>query len=365
MLLTILATFLLPVLLWILVRYIVAAPADTSDGCAIDPDDEPQLDEKAQWSPIDCEGLQECDVLATSAFVELVLGSIGANERWPMAAVSRTWREASRGGIWTVSAPCDVALLAKVLSDQSAEGLELVGRACKELPSGPLAELLRGLPRSCSTLRLARCLTLSDETLMAGGTQWEAPPLKELDISYTKVADDGLKALVPRRGRSLRRLLLAHSKVGDEGVSALAARCCTLEELDLSYLTRLTYLAGDFEDLVRASSRTLTSLDLSGLGFVDDDHLESVSALAQLTKLQLFGCKGVTPEGIRTLLGGVASLTSLNVGLLPALVPIGASRAPRPRLPTRRAAATICSLTHRGRRALARCCDAAPGDRDG
>ena len=326
LILTITLSLLLAALLWMMLR---CASQDTSRSAGIDDfsmkeADTEELPGKPLWHPIEgTAGMRGCDVLATSDFVDHVLSFLTASERWRAAAVSHVWYEASRGGIAGVSALVgDVSQLSNCLASRQATGLELLGRSCKLLSAEGLVALLQRLPPTVRVLRLARCSAVSDETINSTSLGGFAHALTVLDLSLTKASDDALEALLNGpSGRSLEWLCLSHSKVGDVGVCCLASRCRALEHLDLSYLERLAYLADDFGTLLRTSRRTLISLDLSGLAFVDDDHIEIVvSTLSRLQTFKLFGCRRVTAGGIRLLLGRAACLRSLDLGHQSALV---------------------------------------------
>lgn len=208
---TAVCTLLLALILWFALS-MVAEPTDSRSTATDDADEEPIDAAEVKKPPLESSGLQASDVLNCSALVEIVFDFLETTARWRASAVSHVWREASRGGVASMAAigSDDVRSLSTVLSARHAEGLELVGRACRQLSSDALLRLLAQLPSSVRILRLARCSALGEE---AGLGTLTGRPLVELDVSLTAASDGVLAALLRQSGRSLRHLTLSHTQV--------------------------------------------------------------------------------------------------------------------------------------------------------
>ena len=139
--------------------------------------------------------------------------------------------------------------------------------------------------------------------------------IEDLDLSYNKIAFDGLSEnRIRPLLSSLNRLDLSHNKIGNISVSLFTSLNDTdnipLTELDLSN-NDLTFLPEFLFD----SLENLESLDLSyntNLGELRSDTASALSSLKHLRTLRLRGCGLSVIPG--SLMSNLVDLRSLDLG---------------------------------------------------
>ncbi|KAJ2070372.1 hypothetical protein IW146_009512 [Coemansia sp. RSA 922] len=162
---------------------------------------------------------------------------------------------------------------------------------------------------------------VTDHTLIALS---KAPRFSRLDASGSSISDDALLALVRARGLGLRELVLSDcTRLTKRSIAHLSPKLLpTLAVLDLynimvttdayqrlfNFATRWPYLR-DLK-LKAAIPDTSPRQDL----LVNDDILEAIGRnCPRLVSLRLFGCHGITDNGLCSILGNLGYLRELVV----------------------------------------------------
>ncbi|KAJ2684814.1 hypothetical protein IWW39_004680 [Coemansia spiralis] len=162
---------------------------------------------------------------------------------------------------------------------------------------------------------------ITDRTLIALS---KAPRFTRLDASGSSISDDALLTLVRARGSGLRELVLSDcTRLTKRSIAHLSPKALpTLAVLDLynimvttdvyqrlfNFATRWPYLR-DLK-LKAAIPDTSPRQDL----LVNDDILEAIGRnCPRLVSLRLFGCHGITDNGLSSILGNLGYLRELVV----------------------------------------------------
>ncbi|KAJ1662081.1 hypothetical protein IW140_006169 [Coemansia sp. RSA 1813] len=182
---------------------------------------------------------------------------------------------------------------------------------------------------------------IADKTLQALCT---APNLRCLDASGSSISDDALLELVETRGSKLRELVLSDcTSLTRRSISHLVPKALPqLASLDLYnvMVTTDTY-QGLFNE--QAHWPYLRDLKLKAAiphtsprhdSLVNDDILEAIGQnCPRLVSLRLFGCHGITDNGLSSILG--------NLGYLRELVVMHSASEPTPATRDNTASATV------------------------
>ena len=165
---------------------------------------------------------------------------------------------------------------------------------------GPGLEYLQRLP--LETLKLSD--TMVDDSVMPQVKS--IPTLKRLFLSDTKITDRGIEVLAGHPG--LETLDVSRTLVTD-GALPHVARLSRLNSL-ICISTGITDAGLLRHRLIHAASGRQRSLKLKGKQ-IDDDDLQGLANLTQLTKLDLRD-NPITDEGL-TVLAGLPGLTEVNL----------------------------------------------------
>lgn len=152
----------------------------------------------------------------------------------------------------------------------------------------------------------------------------DAPNIKKIDASGSSISDDALMALVKSRGRSLRELTLSDCTwLTKRSITSLTPKQLPcLMSLDL-YNVMVTTDAYQTLFNARMHWPYLQDLKLKAAipqrspqedSLVNDDILESIGRnCPRLASLRLFGCHGITDNGLSSILGNLGYLRELVV----------------------------------------------------
>jgi hypothetical protein len=116
------------------------------------------------------------------------------------------------------------------------------------------------------------------------------------------ISDAGIRALA-KNCPKLRLLDLKSCAVTDSGILSISELCAELRELDLSWCPGfseqgLLHLVPILHGAQRPRSQRLERLSLEWCLQITDQTLRALRAIESLTRVQVAGCAGVTPEGI-------------------------------------------------------------------
>jgi internalin A len=148
-----------------------------------------------------------------------------------------------------------------------------------------------------------------------GGTihrdlNWSQRPVSIVSLSGTKTKDVGLRLLAPFAG--LKELNVSYTKVTDAGVREIAARHGQLEAIDLTgtritdvalkelrkvpHLRKLSLWTTDIADSGLSELRELTNLESLALGQspLTDAAIKEIAGLKKLRVLTVFNMQGIT-----------------------------------------------------------------------
>ncbi|KAJ2400927.1 hypothetical protein GGI23_001729 [Coemansia sp. RSA 2559] len=220
---------------------------------------------------------------------------------------------------------CPVSLLDSTASSQlgSITGLKKIrwfslGR--NDMSSAAI--LHRLVSTNCQTLTaLCGRSDVVDRTLQVLCT---APNLQSLDASGSNISDDALLELVQSRGSTLRELVLSDcTRLTRRSIAHLVPSALPqLASLDL-YNVMVT--TDTYQGLFNAHTRWpyLCDLKLKAAiphmsprhdSLVNDDILEAIGQnCPRLVSLRLFGCHGITDNGLSSILGNLGYLRELVV----------------------------------------------------
>ncbi|KAJ2477109.1 hypothetical protein EV174_004721, partial [Coemansia sp. RSA 2320] len=162
---------------------------------------------------------------------------------------------------------------------------------------------------------------ITDSTLIALSN---APNIAKVDASGSSISDDSLLVLVRARGSCLRELILSDcTRLTKRSIAHLSPKMLpTLAALDL-YNVMVT--TDSYQRLFNASTRWPYLRDLKLKAaipdvsprhdlLVNDDILEAIGQnCPRLVSLRLFGCHGITDNGLSSILGNLGYLRELVV----------------------------------------------------
>ncbi|KAJ2715976.1 hypothetical protein H4R19_000907 [Coemansia spiralis] len=152
----------------------------------------------------------------------------------------------------------------------------------------------------------------------------DAPRLQQLDASGSSISDDGLLALLRKRGGSLRELILSDCvRLTQHSIAQLTPKLLPrLVSLDLYNVLVTT---DTYQKLFNAQTHWPYLRDLKLKAAIprasprqdsraNDDILESIGRnCPRLISLRLFGCHGTTDSGLSAVLGNLGYLRELVV----------------------------------------------------
>ncbi|KAJ2720722.1 hypothetical protein GGI07_004449 [Coemansia sp. Benny D115] len=151
-----------------------------------------------------------------------------------------------------------------------------------------------------------------------------APNLQRLDASGSSVSDKALLDLVRARGSNLRNLILSDcTRLTHRSIAQLTPQA--LPRLAVLDLYNVMVTTDSYQHLFNASTfwPYLRDLRLKAAiphtsprqdSLVNDDILEAIgSNCPRLSSLRLFGCHGITDDGLSAILGNLGNLRELVV----------------------------------------------------
>ena len=187
-------------------------------------------------------------------------------------------------------------------------------------------EGLEALAKHCknlTSLNLGSCRQITDKGLKALAEN--CSNLTSLDLYHTKINDVGLKAVAPYLG-NLTSLRLDDTKITDKGLKALAPYLGNLTSLNLNWYGALSQnlemflghtgnrITDDGLEALAPHLGNLISLSLRGCYRITNKGLKALAKNCKnLTSLSLRGCYRVTIEGLRSLEPHLRKLTSLDL----------------------------------------------------
>ncbi|KAJ1810474.1 hypothetical protein LPJ75_004211 [Coemansia sp. RSA 2598] len=152
----------------------------------------------------------------------------------------------------------------------------------------------------------------------------EAPNLRRLDASGSPISDDSLLALVCARGDKLRDIVLSDcTRLTRYSIAQLTPQA--LPKLATLDLYNVMVTTDTYQSLFNSATRWpyLRDLKLKAAiphisprqdSLVNDDILEAIgSNCPRLVSLRLFGCHGITDDGLSAILGNLGYLRELVV----------------------------------------------------
>ncbi|KAJ2779585.1 hypothetical protein GGI15_003828 [Coemansia interrupta] len=222
---------------------------------------------------------------------------------------------------------CPVALLAGI---KSANNL---------LPHGSRLRHLRWFKLGCNDMSSASALCrmveanrhslrtldgygdVTDRTL---ALLCDAPNLRRLDASGSSISDEALLELVRARGQDLRELVLSDcTRLTRRSIAQLTPHA--LPRLAVLDLYNVMVTTDTYQSLFNATTRWPYLRDLKLKAaiphtsprqdlLVNDDILVAIgSNCPRLVSLRLFGCHGITDDGLSAILGNLGYLRELVV----------------------------------------------------
>ncbi|KAJ2703597.1 hypothetical protein FB645_003866 [Coemansia sp. IMI 203386] len=152
----------------------------------------------------------------------------------------------------------------------------------------------------------------------------EAPNLRRLDASGSSISDDALLALVSARGDRLRDLVLSDcTRLTRYSIAQLTPQ--VLPKLATLDLYNVMVTTDSYQNLFNSATHWpyLRDLKLKAAiphvsprqdSLVNDDILEAIGRnCPRLVSLRLFGCHGITDDGLSAILGNLGYLRELVV----------------------------------------------------
>ncbi|CAD6252656.1 unnamed protein product [Miscanthus lutarioriparius] len=177
---------------------------------------------------------------------------------------------------------------------------------CHLLTNGALAAIAENC-RKIECLRLESCPFISEKGLEPIATL--CSHLKEVDLTDCRINDAALQHLASCSELLILKLGLC-SSISDEGLVYISSNCGKLVELDLY---RCSAITDDGLAAVASGCKKIRMLNLCYCTQITDAGLKHVSALEELTNLELRCLVRITGIGITSIALGCTSLIELDL----------------------------------------------------
>ncbi|CAD6252661.1 unnamed protein product [Miscanthus lutarioriparius] len=177
---------------------------------------------------------------------------------------------------------------------------------CHLLTNDALAAIAENC-RKIECLRLESCPFISEKGLEPIATL--CSHLKEIDLTDCRINDAALQHLASCSELLILKLGLC-SSISDEGLVYISSNCGKLVELDLY---RCSAITDDGLAAVASGCKKIRMLNLCYCTQITDAGLKHVSALEELTNLELRCLRRITGIGITSIAIGCTSLIELDL----------------------------------------------------
>ncbi|KAG5224952.1 F-box/LRR-repeat protein [Salix suchowensis] len=161
--------------------------------------------------------------------------------------------------------------------------------------------------RSLTSVRMESCSLVPKEAFVLFGQRCEL--IEELDVTDTKIDDEGLKSI--SRCSKLSSLKLGIClNITDDGLKHIGSSCSKLKELDLYRSLGIT------DEGIAAVTFGCPELEIINIAYNDkitDSSLISLSRCSKLRVLEIRGCPHVSSKGLSAIAVGCRQLAVLDI----------------------------------------------------
>ncbi|KAL9382741.1 hypothetical protein Peur_025776 [Populus x canadensis] len=161
--------------------------------------------------------------------------------------------------------------------------------------------------RSLNSLRMESCSLVPKEAFVLFGQRCQL--MEELDVTDTKIDDEGLKSISRCTKLSSLKLGICMN-ITDNGLKHIGSRCSKLKELDLYRSLGIT------DEGIAAVTFGCPDLEVINIAYNDkvtDASLISLSRCSRLRVLEIRGCPHVSSKGLSAIAVGCRQLTVLDI----------------------------------------------------
>lgn len=160
---------------------------------------------------------------------------------------------------------------------------------------------------SLTSLRMESCSLVPKEAFVLLGQRCQL--LEELDVTDTKIDDEGLKSISRCSKLSSLKLGICMN-ITDNGLKHIGSRCSKLKELDLYRSLGIT------DEGIAAVTFGCPDLEVINIAYNDkvtDASLISLSRCSRLRVLEIRGCPHVSSKGLSAIAVGCRQLMVLDI----------------------------------------------------
>ncbi|KAH8480017.1 hypothetical protein H0E87_030292 [Populus deltoides] len=161
--------------------------------------------------------------------------------------------------------------------------------------------------RSLTSLRMESCSLVPKEAFVLFGQRCQL--MEELDVTDTKIDDEGLKSISRCSKLSSLKLGICMN-ITDNGLKHIGSRCSKLKELDLYRSLGIT------DEGIAAVTFGCPDLEVINIAYNDkvtDASLISLSGCSRLRVLEIRGCPHVSSKGLSAIAVGCRQLMVLDI----------------------------------------------------